>query len=412
MASGRSAFLAVSLTLQQLEERRNKGGSLLLTPLDFDKEAKEVHEIGVEAALQTGDPGSENSSENFWFRCNRLKNPKAAKPDDREVSAEFPKWFQNAGKDGLKTVKPTRATTSSLPDNVRKYRDNLTKYRRIMKLKPILKSMHEISEGKSDMVLTCGIGVIRKNMDRDTNMNCPLLEIDLCCRRDHFEFSPDSTLLDYNTKIRLCPSLSRLADSMREADGDALQAKAQQKLDHWIRSRNKGPINPFDPATYKSLLNKIGRVLDATFRRAQLFDAVEHGDYLLSDRDTTKDLKIFDTWILFQREKPDASRIVSQDAQRFLRTLRGLPEETERERKRKRESERKRERERERQNVCVYVCVCVCVREREKADASRIMLHDAQHFLHTLRGLLQKERERENERDTERQIERKEKERE
>jgi len=45
---------------------------------------------------------------------------------------------------------------------------------------------------------------------------------------------------------------------------------------------------------------------------------------LLSDprkQDIPEKLKIYDTWIIFQRQKPDSSKDVSQDVQRFLKLL-------------------------------------------------------------------------------------------
>jgi hypothetical protein len=76
------------------------------------------------------------------------------------------------------------------------------------------------------------------------------------------------------------------------------------------------------------LLNKIGRDLDSTFRKVKTRDEYDKGpwgdfrQFLLSDKSITKNLEIYDTWIIFQREKQDASKIVSQDAQRFLKMLR------------------------------------------------------------------------------------------
>ena len=227
MASGRSTNLAASLTLGTLHGAK----SLILTPLDFQTEEKKAREIGVDPALRTGDPSSDDDSKNFWFKFNRAR-PRDAKPDDSYISSQFPDFFQqDMHSDGLKTP---RDATPGEPEKVKQYRINLAKYRRSMTLKPIFQTMHDILQGKSEMVLTCGIGVIRKkleNKDRG-NMNCPLLEIDLCCRRDRYEFSPpDLALVDYNTKIRLCPSLFTLETSLHQADRDALQAKAQRKLD-------------------------------------------------------------------------------------------------------------------------------------------------------------------------------------
>jgi len=39
-------------------------------------------------------------------------------------------------------------------------------------------------------------------------------------------------------------------------------------------------------------------------------------------QDITEELKIYDTWIVFQRQKkPNSSKSVSQDAQRFLKIV-------------------------------------------------------------------------------------------
>jgi hypothetical protein len=217
------------------------------------------------------------------------------------------------------------------PERVKDHRSKLDKYRRWKRLEPILKCLYQISQGKSEVALTCGIGILRKEMGGE-NINCPLLEIDLtCCRNEsgHYELSPDS--LDYASKIRLCPSLSRLEESRLREDREALENKVSKRFDQWMRRnrrKNKVQINPFDPSTYRSLLNKIGRDLDATFRKVQTRDAYDKEDwedfrhFLLADESITKNLEIFDTWIIFQRETQDASKIVSQDAQRFLKTLR------------------------------------------------------------------------------------------
>ena len=218
------------------------------------------------------------------------------------------------------------------PDRVKEYRKELQRHRRNMRLKPILNKMHDISQGKSGMVFTCGIGVIRKRLDEGKYMNCPLLEIDLCCTTDKhpFEFSPgyDSDCHDdvtCNTKIRLCSSLSRLEESEYLAD-HTLQAKAQKILDHWVKRQirgGKGSINPFDSKTYKSLLNKLGRKLDGDFHKRRLWAEMtkDEKEYFVYDEHTRNVLEIIDCWVIFHRNKPDASRVVARDAQRFLEQL-------------------------------------------------------------------------------------------
>ncbi len=383
MASVRFAQIAASPTLQELQ---NKAG-LLLTPLDFDNET----------ALSYG---SCPNSNNFWFKFSRT-DLKADKPEDCDVSSKFPECFSHKGKDGLMIPRPTNQNE---PEQVKVYRKEFERYLRYLRLRPILKTIHEISqegqvktkkgaklkgtetrkeepktadkkklsgkkrkadaaseeeesedrevkptteevsekksEDKSGMVLTCGIGIIRKKLEDGKVINCPLLEIDLCCRTDpktgHFEFSPDYQYLDglddetCNTKIRLCSSLYRLEESEHLVD-HKLQLKAQKKLDHWVKSRNrggKGSINPFDSKTYKSLLKRIGRELDGAFRKCKAWDEITQADkdFLLSDDDTPNVLEIYDSWIIFQRKKQDASRIVAQDAQRFLEKLRSSSE--------------------------------------------------------------------------------------
>ena len=247
---------------------------LLLTPLHVEEE-KECSP----PALQIGDHGLENSKSNFWFKCRRHI------PDDKPGRRE---------------------------------------------LKPMLKKMHDISKGGSDLVVTCGIGVIRKRIDEDNIINCPLLEVDLSfsnSKEHDFNLSPDASdaiglVVDINTKIRLCQSLSRFEASSDPKD-HTLQVKAQKKLDQFVK-RNKGPINPFDRKTYKSLLNKIGRVLDNDFKKSLTTSNPVHVKDFLSDpkrQDITEELKIYDTWIVFQRQKPNSSKSVSQDAQRFLKIV-------------------------------------------------------------------------------------------
>jgi hypothetical protein len=203
MASGRFAQIVASPTLEDLHD----DAGLLLTPLEFDDEKVGAREIGVHPALQTGNPGSDDRD--FWFKFSRTDQT-ANKPVDR-VSSDFPNWFLTSpGDDGLKMPRPANQDEPE-PDRVKEYRKELLRHRRNMRLKLILNKMHDISQGKSGMVLTCGIGVIRKRLDKGKYMNCALLEIDLCCSTDKqpFEFSPgyDSDCHDdvtCNTKIRLC----------------------------------------------------------------------------------------------------------------------------------------------------------------------------------------------------------------
>jgi hypothetical protein len=113
-----------------------------------------------------------------------------------------------------------------------------------------------------------------------------------------------------------------------------LQAKAQKKLDHWVKRQNrhgKGSINPFDSKTYKSLLNKIGRTLDVdgAFKKRRRWAEMNDDEkrYFVEDKHTINGLEIIDSWIIFQREKPDASRVAARDVQRFLHTLQKSPTE-------------------------------------------------------------------------------------
>jgi hypothetical protein len=129
-------------------------------------------------------------------------------------------------------------------------------------------------------------------------------------------------LPDYNSKIRLCPSLYRLADSPLQADRDGLQRKAQKILDHWIRTRNKGPINPFDPGTYKNLLKKLGHMLDETMNKIKLLDALEDfKESFVNDQDLTQ-VEIYATWILYFRQAPQQpaeQEAVPKAPRRFMR---------------------------------------------------------------------------------------------
>jgi hypothetical protein len=329
MASGRSTQLAVSPTLQ---EQKNHG--LLLTQLDFEEEEEGM---GAEAALESG-----IFENDVWYR---IKNSdsirKTTKPSDSDISSQFPDWFHDHEcKDGLKYMKkPQNVRNQREPEPVKDHRTRLENYRRRRRLEPILKCLHQISQGKSEVALTCGIGILRKEVKDDgrqkqKQINCPILEIDLtCCRnRLNYELSPDA--LDYASKIRLCPSLSRLEESRLREDREALEDKISKRFDQWMRrnrKKKKVQINPFDPSTYRSLLNRIGRDLDSNFTEVKTRDAYDKDDkgrwvdfrqFLLSDNSITKNLEIYDTWIIFQRKKQDASKIVSQDAQRFLKLLR------------------------------------------------------------------------------------------
>ena len=323
MSSGRSTQLAVSDTLQE----RKDHGLFLLTQMDFEEEEEEM---GAEAVLERG-----NLVNDVWYRIKNSESiRKTTKPIDSSISSQFPEWFDDRKcKDGLKYMKtPQNVRSQREPEPVKDHRTRLENYRRRRQMEPILKHLHQISQGKSEEALTCGIGILRKEVeDGGKKINCPLLEIDLtCCRnRLNYELSPDS--LDYASKIRLCPSLGRLEESSLREDREALENKVSKRFDQWMRRnrrKNKVQINPFDPSTYRSLLNKIGRDLDATFRKVQTRDAYDKEDwedfrhFLLADESITKNLEIFDTWIIFQRETQDASKIVSQDAQRFLKTLR------------------------------------------------------------------------------------------
>ena len=315
---------AAVLTLGEMKK------TLLLTSVDIEQEEK-----CSSKALQKGDPGSDNQKSNFWFKCSRhtclkVNRPilclstdsreKRAKADVTLTASESSEWINERGL----AVKETNQ--GEMPAPVKKYKDLLTEYKRQKDLKSMLKKMDDISTGKSDMVLACGIGVIRKRIDDETIINCPLLEVDLSfnIRKDDFELRPECQCLsgDFNSKIRLCPSLSVLEES-DDLEKHTLQKLAQKKLDQFIESKNKGVINPFDPTTYKSLLTQIGRVLDkkCTTLSAKTPNPVR---FLLSDpkrNDGKEDLQIFDTWIIFQRQKPDASKIISKDAQRFLDKL-------------------------------------------------------------------------------------------
>jgi len=154
-----------------------------------------------------------------------------------------------------------------------------------------------------------------------------LLEIDLHIKEkgDCFELGP-SSVLDSCTKIRLCQSLSQLEDPQTLPEKHTFQTKAQKILDHFTRYRHNDPINPFDSSTYKSLLKKIGRAIDLAgqFLKPIPWASLIRDDqkYLLCNEACSSELKIYDTWILFERKRPEASRIVALDAKRFLDKLR------------------------------------------------------------------------------------------
>jgi len=202
------------------------------------------------------------------------------------------------------------------------------------KLDSILKTLHAASTDQvkkdkdKDMVLTCGIGVIRKKINRNESViiNCPLLEVDLFfsdCTRDIIKLSPECSS-DNNTVVRLCPSLSKFEHEDTDQKDHTMQIRAQKILDQFVQSKRKVPINPFDRKTYRSLFYKIGRVLDGTFGKSHRTSSAEHLKDLLRDprsKDIPEKLKMYDTWIIFQRQKPDSSKDVSQDVQRFLKIL-------------------------------------------------------------------------------------------
>ena len=209
------------------------------------------------------------------------------------------------------------------------------------KLDTILKTLHAASTDQvkkdkdKDMVLTCGIGVIRKKFKPSESViiNCPLLEVDLFfsdCTRDMIKLSPECSS-ENNTVVRLCPSLSKFEHEDTDQKDHTMQIKAQKILDQFVKSKRKVPINPFDRKTYRSLVYKIGRVLDGTFGKSHRTSSAEHLKHLLIDpkrQDIPEKLKIYDTWIIFQRQKPDSSKDVSQDVQRFLTILSDPKNET------------------------------------------------------------------------------------
>jgi hypothetical protein len=219
------------------------------------------------------------------------------------------------------------------PPEVAEYRRDLELYRRSTELKPILSKIHDISQGRSDKAVTCGIGIIRKKLKDGTVINSPLLEIDLSLRPDRndcYEFSPESTLLPgsdsgLNQKIRLCTTLSKL-EASPDPQQHTLQKTAQKILEHFIRCpkrQDRDQINPFDSTTYQSLLKRIGRALDPCFSKTTKWNQLssQARDVLKVDQAAGTELEIVDTWVVFHRPKAQASRVVSQDAQKFIEEL-------------------------------------------------------------------------------------------
>ena len=264
VASGRSSQDANPRTLEKLTDKT----SLFLTSLEFENEEKEANEMGVQSAqvaFQKGDPSSDDRTKNFWFKFSNTHLKAAHDEVHRNfkvVCSQFPEWLQDeikevdgAGKNAqtLKYVRPPdEKTNENEPSEVTFYRRNLAEYCRTIRLKPILKTIETILLGNSEMILTCGIGVIRKRTVKGSNINYPVLEIDLCCR--HTEFRPDCHLHSNTPEIRLCPLLSGLEASSNLED-HTLQAKAQVLLDRYIKRQESLPTsmirffvcNPFFP---------------------------------------------------------------------------------------------------------------------------------------------------------------------
>ena len=326
----------LSVTLQELTlEMLDHDHALLLDEIFLHTEHVKAREVGVSPALELGNPSSDegNKRDMFWFKFNRSSFEKAKKPrkaDVEQLESKFPAWLQEY-RDGLPDVRPARLGEAE-DQMVKAYRNNLTLYRRSLELKPILTAIHDISQGKSDKALTCGIGIIRRKMENGTILNSPLLEIDLALRdrNNRYEFSPDSLFAGddpkLNQKIRLCATLSKLESSLDPQD-HTLQKNAQKILEHFIqcpKRKEKAPINPFDSSTYKSLLKKIGEALDACFSKCTKWSdlTLDERANLKIDQNVGSDLQIIDTWVVFHRPKAQASRIVSQDAQKFIEQLR------------------------------------------------------------------------------------------
>jgi len=104
------------------------------------------------------------------------------------------------------------------------------------KLDTILKTIHAASTDQvkqdkdKNMVFTCGIGVIRKKINRNESViiNCPLLEVDLFfsdCSRDIFKLSPECSS-DNNPVVRLCPSLSKFEHEDTDQKDHTMQIRA------------------------------------------------------------------------------------------------------------------------------------------------------------------------------------------
>jgi len=236
-----------------------------------------------------------------------------------------------------------------MPPEVNEYRNKLEEYFRSGELKEIISTVDKISNGGTDMTLTCGIGVIRKKTTSGI-INYPLLEIDLCCRSTDsgWSFAPECIP---DPEIRLCPSLHKLEES-KDTEDHTLQKRAQKILNQFAKSqrllaelemlkevenrddsmeeriqrcesrvkkRKPGPpVNPFDLSTYVSLLRKLGK-LDPQFKDLQNPHSQEYE--LLSDASAKEQIQIFDMWVLFQSGGKDATKGVFRDAKRFLRTL-------------------------------------------------------------------------------------------
>ena len=320
VANGRFTNADDPQTLQCLKDGRH----LLLMPEDFEKEQAMVPDER-EQSLQKGNPCYEDATKNFWFRLKRtnLNMKNATKPSNL---TGFDGWTTTLNpEDKLMDVrKPKQGEVE--PHLVKAYRTSLEQYRRCNKLKPILKKMHEISQVNTDVVLTCGIGILRKKLSDGNCINCSLLEIDLHIKEqgDCFELGP-TYVLDGCTEIRLCQSLSQLEDPQTLPEKHTFQKKSQQILEHFRRSRHNGPINPFDSSTYKSLLKRIGRAIDLAgeFLKPTPWASLSRDNqkFLLCNEACLPQLQIYDTWILFERKRPETSTIVSLDAGRFLDKL-------------------------------------------------------------------------------------------
>ena len=241
-----------------------------------------------------------------------------------------------------------------MPPEVSEYGKKLVEYRRSVELKDILNTVGKISNGGTDMTLTCGIGVIQKKTARGI-VNYPLLEIDLRCRKTEsgdWSFAPECLPDSNHPDIRPCPSLDELEES-KDTEDHTLQKGAQKKLNRFAKSQRSldklemlkeeenrddsvkeeiqrleervkklkpGPaVNPFKPSTYVSLLRDLGK-LNPQFKDVRTPSAQE-ADELLSDASAKDQLQIFDMWIIFQSGGKDAKKGVFRDAKRFVQTL-------------------------------------------------------------------------------------------